>query len=85
MAVMCLGILGYGVFLGIAWLVRAFVSLLTIIKTDIVAVGQYIAHLGRVIAGPVVAVGEAIASSMRTVTHLFREILRWIKELKNLV
>lgn len=78
---MLVGLLGYALFLGLAWLVRAFIALLVTIKGDFVSFGHYIARLGRVIASPFVAVRNEIVPALRSVGHLLKAIVQWVREL----
>jgi hypothetical protein len=74
-----LGLLGYSLFLGLAWLVRGITSFLVVIKDDFVALGHCIAGIGRAIASPFMAVGQIITAVAREVVKVVREIVRWVR------
>lgn len=79
-ALLCL--LGYSLVLGIAWLVRAYMTLVTTIKADIIIVGRYIAGIWTAITNPFVAIGKGLATAAKSVVHLLQEIVRWARQLR---
>lgn len=74
-----LALLGYSIYLGLAWLLHAFTALLTAIKIDLVAFGKYSMDVVRNIASPFQAVGKGITAFGKSVAHLFKETTRWIR------
>lgn len=88
MSVMLVGFLCYEAFLGITWMIYAFISLLATVGANILAFGHYIAHGGAVIARPIIVVCKGLVDVVeRTVVPLFQGLfqglVRWTQEILN--
>lgn len=71
-ALCLLALLGYGLFLGVMWLVHGLVAVVVVAKEDIAA-------FGRAVARPVMAVGRGIGAGARAVAGFVGRIVQWVR------